>query len=205
MKRLMITVIVVVMSVSGQALAGSWAGVLGNYPSYGGGIYGGYGYGDYGYGLGGIISEIGRIQVANRVIGLAENQQRQQPHVVREYVPVSVSAPAPAGNQYFDDVRIKGEIQRLKDENQKLKMENEELKKAAALKEKREIQGVDPNFSEIVSELKSYETAYRVYLQKRFENKSPEAALKEALEELRKSNEAAYYKLLEKMYDCDNQ
>ena len=97
------------------------------------GGYGGYGYGDYGYGLGGIISEIGRIQVANRVIGLAENQQRQQPHVVREYVTVSVSAPAPAGNQYFDDVRIKGEIQRLKDENQKLKMENEELFKGGII------------------------------------------------------------------------
>lgn len=203
MKRLVIVVMVVVMSVSGQALAGSWAGVLGNYPSYGGGIYGGGIYGGgYGYGLGGIISEIGRIQVANRVIDLAAQQQRQQSYVVREYV--SVPVPAPVNNQYFEDVRIKGRIRELENENQKLKLENEELKRAAAWREKREIQGVNRNFSEIVSELKSHETAYRVYLQKRFENKSPEAALKEALEELRKSNEVAYYKLLEKMYDCNN-
>ncbi|PIR72613.1 MAG: hypothetical protein COU42_00655 [Candidatus Nealsonbacteria bacterium CG10_big_fil_rev_8_21_14_0_10_36_24] len=117
MKRLMIAVIVVVMSVSGQALAGSWAGVLGNYPSYYGGIYGG----DYGYGLGGIISEVGRIQMANRVIDLAEKQQRQQSYVVREYVPV-------VNNQYFEDVRIKGKIQHLEDENQKLQQEVNKLK-----------------------------------------------------------------------------
>lgn len=192
MKRLVI-VVMVLTSISGQALAGSWAGVLGNYPSYGGGIYGG----NYGYGVGGIISEIGRIQVANRVIDLAEKQQRQQSYVVREYVPV-------VNNQYFEDVRIKNRVRDLEDANQKLKLENEELKRAAVWREKREIQGVNRNFSEIVSELKSHETAYRVYLQKRFENKSPEAALKEALEELRKSNEVAYYKLLEKMYDRDS-
>ena len=122
MKRLMIAVIVVVMSVSGQALAGSWAGVLGNYPRYGGGIYGGnYGYGGgYGYGVGGIISEIGRIQVANRVIDLAEKQQRQQVYVIHE---------APVNNQYFEDVRIRNKIRELEDTNQRLRNENAEVNK----------------------------------------------------------------------------
>ncbi|MBU2635399.1 hypothetical protein KJ841_02925 [Patescibacteria group bacterium] len=136
-----------------------------------------------------------QISVDNRMVSMAERDQdlrdqqiRAQARTQRKTVLV-ITDPViyvPAG------CRVKEEPEKTQ-ENEKLRQEVEVKKESK-----------DERLLEIISELKSYKGAYCEYLQKRHENKSPEDALKAALEKLKDSDEEAYYKLLEKMYDCGN-
>ena len=112
MKRLMIIVAMVLMGISGQAIAGSWQGVLGNYPSYGGygdgiyygswqGVLGNYpSYGGIYYGrdrtLGriagygglaiGVLQVIEQKSVTDRVLSMAERDQEFRHQQIRAQI-----------------------------------------------------------------------------------------------------------------------
>lgn len=115
MKRLVIVTMAVLMGMGSTALAGPWSSAV--YASTGSGYFGGYGYG-----LGGIISEIGLLQIENRKLDIVEKEQtymHQKP--ARETQTVN--------QRLLEDANLRGKIQHLKDENEQLRKENAELKK----------------------------------------------------------------------------